>query len=144
MLGSEIWEENFAALLSPMKEFIVDVWEVRKKNSIVMSHALVDFSQFSAGDLGPVAGVGGAGLVSWVSLLIHVIWVSYVWAMLMIIMCILVIRCAASPIIVDVLSMAVLLGQCIDYSYYYALFMPSFSYVIEIVTFTPCEGDNIR
>ena len=30
VLGCKIWEENFAALLSLVKEFIVDVWDVRK------------------------------------------------------------------------------------------------------------------
>ena len=30
ILGSELWEENFSALLSLVKRFIVDVWEARK------------------------------------------------------------------------------------------------------------------
>ena len=30
MLGSELWEENFSALLSLVKRYIVDVWEARK------------------------------------------------------------------------------------------------------------------
>ena len=30
IMGSELWEENFSALLSLVKRFIVDVWEVRK------------------------------------------------------------------------------------------------------------------
>ena len=30
-LGSEIWEEDFEALLHLVKEFIVAVWEVRKQ-----------------------------------------------------------------------------------------------------------------
>ena len=30
ILGSELWEENFSALLSLVKRYIVDVWEARK------------------------------------------------------------------------------------------------------------------
>ena len=30
IMGSELWEENFSALLSLVKRFIVDVWEARK------------------------------------------------------------------------------------------------------------------
>ena len=29
-MGSELWEENFSALLSLVKRYIVDVWEARK------------------------------------------------------------------------------------------------------------------
>ena len=31
VLGSELWEENFEDALGLVKEFIVDVWEVRKQ-----------------------------------------------------------------------------------------------------------------
>ena len=31
VLGSELWEENFEDMLRPVREFIVDVWEVRKQ-----------------------------------------------------------------------------------------------------------------
>ena len=31
MLGSEHWEKNFKSLLFLVKEYIVDVWEVRKQ-----------------------------------------------------------------------------------------------------------------
>ena len=30
MLGSELWESKFDGLLSLVKEYIVDVWEIRK------------------------------------------------------------------------------------------------------------------
>ena len=49
-----------------------------------------------AGDLGPVARVGGSGLVRFVSILIYVIGISYVRA----IMCILMVMCAAPPLLV--------------------------------------------
>ena len=89
-----------------------------------MSHALVNFSQSSAGDLGPVAGVGGfrVGKLGKFAHLCNK--VSYVRAMHVNDNNVhsIVIRCAAPPIIVDALSTAVLLGQSIDYYYYYALF----------------------
>ena len=31
VLGTELWEENFEDTLRLVKEFIVDVWEVRKQ-----------------------------------------------------------------------------------------------------------------
>ena len=31
MLGSELWESKFDELLSLVKEYIVDVWEIRKR-----------------------------------------------------------------------------------------------------------------
>ena len=30
LMGRELWEENFSALLSLVKRYIVDVWEARK------------------------------------------------------------------------------------------------------------------
>ena len=30
ILGSELWEDNFGSLLSLVKGFILDVWELRK------------------------------------------------------------------------------------------------------------------
>ena len=30
VLGSELWESKFDGLLSLVKEYIVDVWEIRK------------------------------------------------------------------------------------------------------------------
>ena len=61
MLGSEHWEKN---LLFLVKEYIVDVWEVRKQ--ILYGDALVIFS------LSPRLGIWGVslelmgiGMVSW-------------------------------------------------------------------------------
>ena len=31
VLGSELWESKFDALLALVKEYIVDVWEIRKQ-----------------------------------------------------------------------------------------------------------------
>ena len=58
VLGSELWESKFDGLLSLGKEYIVDVWEIRK-------HKLYDsgsepgqqlHSQFSPGDLAVAEG----------------------------------------------------------------------------------------
>ena len=58
MLGSELWESKFNGLLNLVKEYIVDVWEIRK-------HKLYDsdsgpgrqlHSQSSLGDLAAVEG----------------------------------------------------------------------------------------
>ena len=60
MLGSEHWEKNFKSLLCLVKEYIVDVWEVRKQilygDDACPSHLQ---SQSSVGDLGGVTGVDG-------------------------------------------------------------------------------------
>ena len=57
-IGSELWESKFDGLLSLVKEYIVDVWEIRK-------HKLYDsdsgpgqqlYSQSSPGDLAVVEG----------------------------------------------------------------------------------------
>ena len=60
VLGSEHWEKNFKSLLFLVKEYIVDVWEVRKQimygDDACPSHLQ---SQSSVGDLGGVTGVDG-------------------------------------------------------------------------------------
>ena len=33
VLGSELWESKFDGLLALVKEYVVDVWEIRKHNS---------------------------------------------------------------------------------------------------------------
>ena len=60
MLGSEHWEKNFKSLLFLVKEYIVDVWEVRKQilYSIDACPSHLQ-SQSSVGDLGGVTGVDG-------------------------------------------------------------------------------------
>ena len=59
--GSELWEENFEDTLRLVKEFIVDVWEVRKQKlygeDACPSHHQC---QTLARDAGPV--MGGRGL----------------------------------------------------------------------------------
>ena len=44
VLGSELWEYDFDDLLSLVKEYVVGVWDARKQNCMVMTHALVNFS----------------------------------------------------------------------------------------------------
>ena len=60
VLGSEHWQKNFKSLLFLVKEYIVDVWEVRKQilygDDACPSHLQ---SQSSVGDLGGVTGVDG-------------------------------------------------------------------------------------
>ena len=60
VLGSEHWEKNFKSLLFLVKEYIVDVREVRKRilygDDACPSHLQ---SQSSVGDLGGVTGVDG-------------------------------------------------------------------------------------
>ena len=66
MLGSEHWEKNFKSLLFLVKEYIVDVWEVRKQilcgDDACRSHLQ---SQSSVGDLGGSLELMGIGVVSW-------------------------------------------------------------------------------
>ena len=66
MLGSEHWEKNFKSLLFLLKEYIVDVCEVRKQilygDDACHSHLQ---SQSSVGDLGVSLGLMGIGVVSW-------------------------------------------------------------------------------
>ena len=66
VLGSELWEENFEDKLRLVKEFIVDVWEVRKQK-LYGKDAYPSHHQCHtlAGYAGPVTG--GGGLVSWVA-----------------------------------------------------------------------------
>ena len=60
MLGSEHWEKNFKSLLFLVKEYIVDVWEIRKQilygEDACPTHLQ---SQSLVGDLGGVTGVDG-------------------------------------------------------------------------------------
>ena len=60
MLGGKNWEDDFDALLHLVKQFIVDVWEMRKQKLYSDdSYPSQLQRQSSAGDQGPVAGVGG-------------------------------------------------------------------------------------
>ena len=60
MLGSEHWEKSFKSILFLVKEYIVDVWEVRKQ-ILYGDDACPSYfqSQSSVGDLGGVTGVDG-------------------------------------------------------------------------------------
>ena len=60
VLGSEHWEKNFKSLPFLVKEYIVDVWEVRKQ-ILYGDDACPSHLQFqsSVGDLGGVTGVDG-------------------------------------------------------------------------------------
>ena len=66
MLGSEHWEENFKSLLFLVKQYIVDVWEVRKQilygDDACPSHLQ---SQSSVGIWGVSLELMGRGVVSW-------------------------------------------------------------------------------
>ena len=97
----------------------------KKKYSIiiimVITHVLVNFSLSSRLEIWVLSlGLGGSGLISWIHFLIHVIRVSYMRAVLMIMMYILVIRCVALPIIIMgawSTAVLVLLGQRTEYNY---------------------------
>ena len=66
VLGSEHWEKNLKSLLFLVKEYIVDVWEVRKQilygDDTCPSHLQ---SQSLVGDLGVSLELMGIGVVSW-------------------------------------------------------------------------------
>ena len=54
VLGSELWESKFDGLLSLVKEYIVDVWEIRKHSGSGPSQQL--HSQSSPGNLALAEG----------------------------------------------------------------------------------------
>ena len=47
MLGSELWESKFDGLLSFVKDYIVDVWEIENINYMIVSQDVVNNSIFS-------------------------------------------------------------------------------------------------
>ena len=60
VLGSELWEQNFKTLLRVVKEFIVNVWEVRKQKLYGDDSCPNQLqSQSSPGGLGDATGVEG-------------------------------------------------------------------------------------
>ena len=60
VLGSELWEQNFKSLLRLVKEFIVNVWEVRKQKLYGDDSCPNQLpSQSSPGGLGGATGVEG-------------------------------------------------------------------------------------
>ena len=59
VLGYELWTENFDVLLALVKEYIIDLWEVRKVKLYEESCSTQLQSQFSAGDSRDGTVVGG-------------------------------------------------------------------------------------
>ena len=60
VLGSELWEQNFKSLLRLVKEFIVNVWEVRKQKLYGDDSCPNQIqSQSSLGGQGGATGVEG-------------------------------------------------------------------------------------
>ena len=57
VLGSELWESNFDGLLRSVKEYIVDVWEIRKLKLYDSGSCLQHHSQSSPGGGGMVSSV---------------------------------------------------------------------------------------
>ena len=51
MLGCELWTENFDSMLALVKEYIINLWEVRKVKLCGESCSTQPQSQSSAGDL---------------------------------------------------------------------------------------------
>ena len=65
VLGSELWESKFDGLLSLVKEYIIDVWEIRKHKLYYSGQQL--HSQSSPGDLAVVEGQKNGSSVRMVS-----------------------------------------------------------------------------
>ena len=59
MLGCEFWTENFDSMLALVKEYIIDVWEVRKVKLYGEPCCTQPQSQSSAGDPRDGTVVGG-------------------------------------------------------------------------------------
>ena len=69
VLGCELWTENFNSMLALVKEYLIDLWVVRKVKLYGESCSTQPRSQSSAGDLrdGTVVGVqrrGKFGMIS--------------------------------------------------------------------------------
>ena len=56
ILGNKLWEEHFDSLLLLVKDYVVNIWEVRK---IKLYRDDSSQSQSSAGDLGEFTGIEG-------------------------------------------------------------------------------------
>ena len=59
VLGCELWMENFDSMLALVKEYIIDVWEVRKVKLYGEPCSTQPQSQSSAGDPRDGTVVGG-------------------------------------------------------------------------------------
>ena len=69
VLGSELWGSKFDGLLALVKEYIVDVWEIRKYNYMIVTQDLVCNSVLSLHlGRGVVSSIGMVSLVRMVSL----------------------------------------------------------------------------
>ena len=59
VLGNELWEEHFDSLLGLVKDFIISIWEERKRRLYGENECAQQPSpQSPAGDLGDIGGVG--------------------------------------------------------------------------------------
>ena len=110
VLGSELWEENFEDTLRLVKEFIVDVWEVRKQKlygeDACPSHHQC---QTLAGDAGPVTEGGG--------LRVSKLQGKGKLGKFHVQVCSGNVHTSAPPIVMGAWSMAFLLGQHVEYYY---------------------------
>ena len=69
VLGSELWESKFDGLLALVKEYIVDVWEIRKHNYMMVTQDLVCNSILSLHlGRGVVSSIRMVSLVKMISL----------------------------------------------------------------------------
>ena len=59
ILGSELWEDHFDSLLAIVKDYVVNIWEMRK---LKLYGDDLSQSQSSTGDLGDVTGFEGIGM----------------------------------------------------------------------------------
>ena len=146
VLGSELWEQNFKSLLRLVKEFIVNVFEVRKQKLYGDDSCPNQLqSQSSPGGLGVATGVEGQRdgefwdgdfregklycvcCACRVSVAVRNVCVDasartmYLWCNVRVIMCILVLIrvhvCVAPPIVVGAWPMAGTLWQLFEYIY---------------------------
>ena len=86
VLGSELWEQN---LLSLVREFVVNQWEVRKQNYMPMTHALINFSlSLHLRVWGVLLGLRGKGMVG-SGKVSCTVFVMHVVVLLMHVMCVL-------------------------------------------------------
>ena len=69
VLGSELWESKFDGLLSLVKEYIIDVWEIRKHKL----YMIVTQDPANISILGLHLGRGMVSSVKMVSLVTHVL-----------------------------------------------------------------------
>ena len=78
VLGSELWEQNFKSLVSLVREFIVNVWEVRKQKVYGDDSCPNQLqSQFLPGGLGGATGVEGQRNGKFVNCIVFVMHVEY-------------------------------------------------------------------